>query len=183
MTRATKKTSNREEKKDVRGIEIRLVIDFWKVSAILFMLLSAFLIVYYGVWSNHNVHQNNNAKCAYEQALSEQNVAQYMKDFIQNYILNGEGVVEVINVSDVSGLYRLDLQIGNKTGPVFATKDNKYLFIPITSQGNLYLQVIDTQQFKQLVEKLKQEGRYKSLTPRNNEGSITSRNTNTTIQR
>jgi len=61
-------------------------------------------------------------------SLTSEEAAKKAIEFINKNILAGQGEATLVNVSEVSGLYKITLKINEREYPSFVTKDGKILF-------------------------------------------------------
>lgn len=60
--------------------------------------------------------------------LSQEEVEQKVKDYIETYLLRPDTEFEITNIEKENGLYKLELKVGLQTMDSYATKDGKLLF-------------------------------------------------------
>jgi hypothetical protein len=88
-------------------------------------------------------------------SLTSEEAAKKAIEFINKNILAGQGEATLVNVSEVSGLYKITLKINEREYPSFVTKDGKILFPEGGIEMEKFVAQNPTPQPKKTCEELK----------------------------
>lgn len=104
-----------EEKK--KGVTIKIPKNPWMISTIILLIILAIFLI--RGWGTTGM---------VTEVLTSEQAANRAIDYINNYLLQGQGTATLMNITEEAGLYNLKLQIGGRTYDSYVTKDGKLFF-------------------------------------------------------
>ena len=109
------------EKSRKEGLTIRVPkVSPWAISTLILLVILALFLAYPGITGR--VVSTNGA------TLSGDEVAEKTIDYINNYLLQGQGTAELVGVEETNELYNVKLKIAGREYDSYATKDGTLLF-------------------------------------------------------
>jgi hypothetical protein len=110
------------EKKE--GIKIK--VSPWAISTLILLVILAILLAYPSITGR--VVSNNNNGVGITNKMSANDAANKSIDYINNYLLGGQGTATLVSVNEKNGLYNVKLSIADRQYDSYVTTDGTLFF-------------------------------------------------------